>query len=325
MYKDKTWLYNQNITLNKTFKQIANETGYNVNTLKKWGRKHNLPKKGTGYFNVGRNPWNKNLNEKNDIRVKKQADTLRKYHWESNKDYDKAEDGSDIMKIDTVNYQKHNVGICEICGNDKKTEVHHKDENRENNNPENLITLCKSCHRQVHKKSLAILYSDSIISIEDVGIKHVYDLEVCSQYHNFVANGVVVHNCNYSKDKFDNNIKFINPVYITNPNDYACWKECMKHIETYYMLMANNGAIPDQCRMLLPHSTAAQVVMTCNIREWRHILGLRCAKAVHPSIRQILIPLLLKFKQDMPELFNNIPYDEDFPKEWYAEIKTMEE
>ena len=46
---------------------------------------------------------------------------------------------------------------------------------------------------------------------------------------------------------------------------------------------------------------------------------------VHPEIRQILIPLLLKFKQDMPELFGNIEYDEDFPKEWYAEIKTMEE
>ena len=131
--------------------------------------------------------------------------------------------------------------------------------------------------------------------------------------------------CNYSKDKFGNNIKFINPVYITDPNNYATWKECMKHIETFYMVMANNKATPDQCRTMLPHSVAAEVCMTFNIREWRHILGLRCSKMVHPEIRQILIPLLLKFKQDMPELFNNIPYDEDFPKEWYAEIKTMEE
>ena len=131
--------------------------------------------------------------------------------------------------------------------------------------------------------------------------------------------------CNYSKDKFGNNIKFINPVYITDPNNYATWKECMKHIETFYMLLANNKATPDQCRTMLPHSVAAEVCMTCNIREWRHVLGLRCSKMVHPEIRQILIPLLLKFKQDMPELFNNIPYDEDFPKEWYAEIKTMEE
>ena len=129
--------------------------------------------------------------------------------------------------------------------------------------------------------------------------------------------------CNYSKDKFDNNIKFINPVNITNSNNYACWKECMRHIETYYMLMAKNGATPDECRMLLPHSTAAQVVMTCDIREWRHILNLRCAKAAHPSIRQILIPLLLLFKQEMPELFNDIEYDTDFPCEKYAKITVM--
>ena len=113
--------------------------------------------------------------------------------------------------------------------------------------------------------------------------------------------------------------------YSTDPNNYATWKECMKHIETFYMVMANNKATPDQCRTMLPHSVAAEVCMTCNIREWRHVLGLRCSKMVHPEIRQILIPLLLKFKQDMPELFNNISYDEDFPKEWYAEIKTMEE
>lgn len=130
--------------------------------------------------------------------------------------------------------------------------------------------------------------------------------------------------CNYSKDKFGNNIKFINPVYITDPNNYAAWREAMKSIETYYMVMANNKATPDQCRTMLPHSVAAEVAMTCNIREWRHIFSLRCSKMVHPEIRQILIPLLLKFKADMPELFDSIGYDEDFPKEWYAEIKTME-
>lgn len=131
--------------------------------------------------------------------------------------------------------------------------------------------------------------------------------------------------CNYSKGKFGNELKFMNPVHITDPNNYAAWEETMKRIETYYMVMANNKATPDQLRMLLPHSTAAEVVMTCNIREWRHILALRTQKNVHPSIRQILIPLLLKFKEDMPILFEDIEYDTTFPEEWYAEIKDMEE
>lgn len=129
--------------------------------------------------------------------------------------------------------------------------------------------------------------------------------------------------CNYSKDKFDSNIKFIDPVYITDEQDYNEWKNCMQDIENHYMAMANNGATPDLCRTLLPHSVAAEVVMTCNIREWKHVLNLRCSKMVHPEIRQLLIPLLLNFKQEMPEIFDGVPYDKDFPKEWYAEIKTM--
>ena len=90
------------------------------------------------------------------------------------------------------------------------------------------------------------------------------------------------------------------------------------------MRMADNGAIPDQMRMILPHSTASMITMTANIREWRHILSLRCSKATHPAIRQLLIPLLLKFKKDMPELFNDIEYDTEFDQDKYAKIIDME-
>lgn len=131
--------------------------------------------------------------------------------------------------------------------------------------------------------------------------------------------------CNYGKDKFENEIKFIKSCNIDDSNNYACWKECMKNIETYYMLMANNGAKPDELRMLLPHSTAGEVTMTCNIREWRHILSLRCAKMTHPSIRQIMIPLLLHFKKEMPCLFEDIEYDTDFDPNKYAELRIMED
>lgn len=131
--------------------------------------------------------------------------------------------------------------------------------------------------------------------------------------------------CNYSKDKFSNELKFMNPVYITDPKNYEIWKNTMQMIENSYMEMASNGAKPDELRTLLPHSIAAEVTMTCNIREWRHILRLRTSKKVHPEIRQIFIPLLIKFKEDMPELFGDIEYDTEFPKEWYAEIKEMEE
>lgn len=131
--------------------------------------------------------------------------------------------------------------------------------------------------------------------------------------------------CNYSKDKFSNNIKFIDAKFIKDPKNYELWKEAMANLEKYYIEMGNNGAFTDELRMLLPHSTAAIVTMTCNIREWRHILRLRCSNHAHPSIRQLLIPLLLKFKEDFPEMFFDIPYDEEFPKELYAELNIMKD
>ena len=130
--------------------------------------------------------------------------------------------------------------------------------------------------------------------------------------------------CNYSKDKFTNNIKFIDPVWMSKENK-AIWKKCMGSIEKYYMQMASGEkVVTDELRMVLPHSTAAEVTMTCNIREWRHIFSLRCAKMSHPSIRQVLIPVLLLFKKEMPELFDKVEYDTDFKPEWYADIRYME-
>ena len=98
----------------------------------------------------------------------------------------------------------------------------------------------------------------------------------------------------------------------------------MENIEDGYMKGAEAGMKPDELRLMLPHSTAADVVMTCNIREWRHILKLRTQKNVHPEIRQILIPLLLKFQYTMPELFNDIEYDKEFSTNLYADIDILE-
>lgn len=131
--------------------------------------------------------------------------------------------------------------------------------------------------------------------------------------------------CNYGKDKFDNEIKFIEPCNIDRGTvEYAHWLNVMQVIDNTYNELSRIGCTPDQMRMILPHSTAAQVTMTANIREWRHILDLRTKKMTHPSIRQLLIPLLLKFKSDMPELFDSIEYDTDFPVEKYAELKIMD-
>ena len=98
----------------------------------------------------------------------------------------------------------------------------------------------------------------------------------------------------------------------------------MQEIENTYLEMSKLGAKPDELRMILPHSTAAEVTMTANIREWRHILDLRTKKMTHPSVQQVMIPLLRQFQETMPELFNKIEYNTEFPENKYAKISYME-
>lgn len=115
--------------------------------------------------------------------------------------------------------------------------------------------------------------------------------------------------CNYSKDKYDNNIKIIRPVNMENKEGnpiYEEWYQAMVDMEKHYMKMAELGCKPDQLRMLLPHSTAASVICTCNMRELRHIFNLRCAKAAHPSVRQVILMLLEEVHNKIPVLFDDI-------------------
>ena len=203
---------------------------------------------------------------------------------------------------------------------------------------ENLITedsykkLLKNCINRGH---------ESILEHEKITVRMICDIGVYKDLtrHRFASFSIEsTRYCNYGKDKFDNEIKFIKPVFYTpgaiedydNPIDKnnclktQYWQRTMQEIENAYMDMTNIvGATPDEMRMILPHSTAAEVTMTCNIREWKHVLDLRTKKMTHPAIRQILIPLLLKFKQDMPEIFDDIEYDTDFPQEKYAQLSIL--
>jgi thymidylate synthase (FAD) len=202
----------------------------------------------------------------------------------------------------------------------------------------NIERACRTCYRSEglitedsYKKLLNNCINrghESVLEHEKITIRMTCDIGVYKDLtrHRFGSFSIEsTRYCNYGKDKFDNEIKFIEPCNIDRGTvEYAHWLNVMQVIDNTYNELSRIGCTPDQMRMILPHSTAAQVTMTANIREWRHILDLRTKKMTHPSIRQLLIPLLLKFKSDMPELFDSIEYDTDFPVEKYAELKIMD-
>lgn len=86
------------------------------------------------------------------------------------------------------------------------------------------------------------------------------------------------------------------------------------------MALLAGGASPQEARSVLPNSLKTEIVVTYNLREWRHFFRLRCDAAAHPQMRQVAIPLLLYFRSALPDLFENIEYDRNFPPEHYAQV-----
>jgi len=115
---------------------------------------------------------------------------------------------------------------------------------------------------------------------------------------------------NYSGEKFGKEITVIKPFFWQEGSpEYAEWAAAMEQAEKAYMKLIEMGARPEQARGVLPNSLKTELVMTCNIREWRHVLNLRCSAAAHPQIREVMLSLLADFHAKLPVLFDDI-YEE---------------
>ena len=109
--------------------------------------------------------------------------------------------------------------------------------------------------------------------------------------------------CNYNSEKFGGGIAFIRPYFADNERLFEIWKREMESTEKAYMEMLANGAKPEDARSVLPNSLKTEFICTMNLREWRHFFALRCAKAAHPAMREIAVPLQEAFREMLPELF----------------------
>ena len=113
--------------------------------------------------------------------------------------------------------------------------------------------------------------------------------------------------CNYSKDKFGNELTFINPCFFEKGEQkYNIWEISMERAEKTYFNLLSVGCTPEQARSVLPNSIKTEIVMTANLREWRHFLKLRTAQAAHPQMRELTIPLLKELKEKIPVIFDDI-------------------
>jgi thymidylate synthase (FAD) len=139
--------------------------------------------------------------------------------------------------------------------------------------------------------------------------------------------------CNYSNDKFSNEITVIEPCVFNElmekrkkeirkivdddevwaPNDleyaYFVWYIACKNSEKAYMHLIERNTTPEIARSVLLNSLKTEIVVTMNMREWRHFFKLRAAGITgkpHPQMVEVALPLLRKCQELMPELFDDI-------------------
>ena len=174
------------------------------------------------------------------------------------------------------------------------------------------------------KKFVKMLISnghEAMIEHSSLSVKFVVDRGVS---HELVRHRIAsfaqesTRYCNYSKDKFGNEITVILPCFfdtgmgiLSNSLVYQEWKSACECAEERYFNLLKMGATPQEARTVLPNSLKTEITVTANYREWRNFFKLRTAEASHPQMREVTIPLLKEIKPLIPIIFDDIEVENE--------------
>jgi len=166
--------------------------------------------------------------------------------------------------------------------------------------------LDENMAKEWHTESCMATFNDLVISIVGQEPEETFDIEIDHPCHNFVANGIIVHNsqryCSYAQNKFNNEVTFIAPnvFFKEDPNvndtdkEINVWGAAMLLAETAYLTLLKTSS-PQAARTVLPNSCKTEIVVYATVEEWGHIFNMRCSQAAEPSMREVMIPLQNEF------------------------------
>ena len=158
---------------------------------------------------------------------------------------------------------------------------------------------------------------ESVIEHESISVRVVCDRGVS---HEIVRHRIASYSqestryCNYTRDKFGSQLVCIDIATgfrydLEAPADrkkYDIWTKAMEAAESFYFQLIEAGARPEEARSVLPNSLKTEIVMTMNLREWRHFLRLRSSRRAHPQIAEIASALLEEFSARYPVFFADL-------------------
>lgn len=115
---------------------------------------------------------------------------------------------------------------------------------------------------------------------------------------------------------YRSSVEFIFPWWYSHAREgvkEVVWHSAVKESESYYQNLLDHKLLPQDARSVLPSATKTEIVMTCNLREWRLVFKLRCAKAAHPEMRRIMIPMMAEFTKRWPVFFGDLVQSREIP------------
>lgn len=99
---------------------------------------------------------------------------------------------------------------------------------------------------------------------------------------------------------------FIRPEGLSREQEVWCWNSAIQECEGMYRKLLAFGTAPQIARSVFPNALASRIIITGNLRNWRHFFIMRTTKEAHPQMRQVTIPLLKEFQEKIPILFEDI-------------------
>ncbi|MDB9528695.1 FAD-dependent thymidylate synthase [Oscillatoria sp. CS-180] len=338
LYRDKAWLEEQ-LQQGLHVDEMAKAAGCSVEAIKKWVYAYGLSlNKRPTPFQKGFTPWNKGkpgyqLNLSPSDIAKRRENSARytkrgaeSNFWKGGTSDERELIGAWTRQIAPQVHEKFDY-ICQCCGiRGHELHAHHlvpvfADESLAYEF-ENLVSLCKDCHEQIHHKNLEAEFADNfepitqpthwhskpkpkgrklmahplkVIRVDYLGLQMTYDLEVKDPWHNFVANGLVVHNSfRYTGSRILDVIdgkRDIEEVFYLRPvgayadrqgkkYDYTaeerqqdlewCLQACHR-----YKAKIDAGFAEEHARGLIPFDVRQHWVMSANPRSLMHLLDLR--------------------------------------------------
>lgn len=211
--------------------------------------------------------------------------------------------GEDVnMKLVNASFEVLTVvdGMEIICGIERYCRTCYKSEDRITD--ESALPFVRGIMKRRHEAAIEH-FVISVKVICDRGVSHEIVRHRLASYLQESTRF-----CNYGKG--EEGVTFVKPCFWPeNSIAYRAWLEHMVQCESVYLQMIQHDVAPQQARSVLPNSLKTEIVMTMNLREWRYFFRLRAAGEAgtpHPQMLEITVPMLVRFKEMIPVIFEDI-------------------